>query len=105
MKKMIAILLSVLTVLCMCACSKDEPRTETKTDRLRTQTEVELAVLVMCRRVDDSVVIHIIVRIAGFKFVDHILPCPFRCHPLSFAILFCLSQSVKAAFPFCGAPP
>ena len=32
MKKMIAILLSVLTVLCMCACSKDEPRTETKTD-------------------------------------------------------------------------
>ena len=73
--------------------------------RLRTQTEVELAVLVMCRRVDDSVVIHIIVRIAGFKFVDHILPCPFRCHPLSFAILFCLSQSVKAAFPFCGAPP
>ena len=32
MKKMIAILLSVLTVLCMCACSKGEPRTETKTD-------------------------------------------------------------------------
>ena len=32
MKKMIAILLSVVTVLCMCACSKDEPRTETKTD-------------------------------------------------------------------------
>lgn len=32
MKKMIAILLSVLTALCMCACSKGEPRTETKTD-------------------------------------------------------------------------
>lgn len=32
MKKMIAILLSVLTLLCMCACSKGEPRTETKTD-------------------------------------------------------------------------
>ena len=32
MKKMIAILLSVLTLFAVCACSKDEPRTETKTD-------------------------------------------------------------------------
>ena len=31
MKKMIAILLSVLTLFAVCACSKDEPRTETKT--------------------------------------------------------------------------
>ena len=32
MKKMIAILLSVLTLFAVCACSKGEPRTETKTD-------------------------------------------------------------------------
>ena len=32
MKKLIAILLSVLTLFAVCACSKVEPRDETKTD-------------------------------------------------------------------------